>query len=81
MPTYHDLHVTTEDIPRTSIFNLQYGLEVTCTRVGGWRLWRDEGQGRKSLVGGEYDEKWLVLDVDGHVIVDGRINREKKDVD
>lgn len=30
MPSYHDLHITTKDILRTSIFNLPYGLEVMC---------------------------------------------------
>lgn len=24
MATYHDLHITTEEIPRTSIFNLPF---------------------------------------------------------
>ena len=33
-----DLHITTAQIPRTSIFNLPYGLQVTCNRVAGWEL-------------------------------------------
>ena len=81
-PTYHDLHITTAQIPRTSIFDLPYGLEITCTRVGGWEL-RDMNQmlrpgglapSRGVVVAGEYDEpeKWLVLDVAGHVILDSR---------
>jgi hypothetical protein len=32
-PSYHDLHITTAQIPRTSIFNLPYGLLVTCDRT------------------------------------------------
>ena len=32
-PSYHDLHITTAQIQRMSIFNLPYGLEVACTRV------------------------------------------------
>jgi hypothetical protein len=82
-PSYHDLHITTPSIPRTSIFNLPYGLEVTCTRVGGWCLWQHR-DGRPPVtfthppepvkVAGEYEgaKKWLVLDVAGHVIVDSR---------
>ena len=62
--SYHDLHITTADIPRTSIFNLPYGYEVSCTRVSGWRLWRET-----ALVAGEYDQG-LRLDVGGHVICD-----------
>lgn len=82
-PSYHDLHITTASIPRTSIFNLPYGLEVTCTRTGGWQLW-DMNQmqehalgsalprGKGRLLAGEYDgtEKGLRLDVAGHVICD-----------
>ena len=63
-PSYHDLHVTTAHIPRTSIFNLPYGYEVSCNRVGGWCLWLN-GQ----RVAGEYDEG-LRLDVAGQVICD-----------
>lgn len=80
--SYHDLHVTTAQIPRTSIFNLPYGLQVTCDRVGGWQLW-DMNQtlypkglppSKGVLLAGEYDgEKWLVLDVAGHVILDSRV--------
>lgn len=95
-PSYHDLHITTAKIPRTSIFNLPYGLEVTCTRMRGWCLWAHgdsswaglvrDGKPVKQdidwpvaprskepvLVAGEYDRKWLVLDVGGHVIVDSQ---------
>lgn len=69
MPSYHDLHVTTEDIPRTSIFNLPYGLQVVCNRVGGWAL--IDGV---NLLAGEYEgpDKWLILDVNGIEIVNSR---------
>jgi hypothetical protein len=81
-PSYHDLHITTAQIPRTSIFNLPYGLLVTCDRTAGWEL-RDMNQMRRPkglpaspgvLLAGEYGGagKWLVLDVAGHVIVDSR---------
>jgi hypothetical protein len=73
LPSYHDLHITTATIPRTSIFNLGYGLEVTCTRARGWALW-NHWSGKDELLAGEYEEEenWLVLDVGGHVIVDSR---------
>lgn len=73
-PSYHDLHVTTKDIPRTSIFNLGYGLTVQCTRVSGWQLWSSANPANSVLLAGEYagPDKWLVLDVAGHVIVDSR---------
>lgn len=81
-PSYHDLHITTAQIPRTSIFNLPYGVQVTCNRVAGWELW-DMNQtqhskglppSRGALVAGEYagPDEWLVLDVAGHAIVDSR---------
>ena len=73
-PTYHDLHITTPDIERTSIFNLPYNIEVTCARAAGWRAWRiPENRSQSVLLGGEYDgDQWLVLDVAGYVICDGR---------
>lgn len=75
MPSYHDLHVTTPEIARTSVFNLPYGLQVTCSRVAGWELWRAATRPSDwKLLAGEYTDpaRWLVLDVDGHVIVDSR---------
>jgi hypothetical protein len=69
-PSYHDLHITTETIPRTTIFDLPFGLVVTCSRTAGWALW----QGNDRCLAGEYEgaERWLVLDVAGHVICDSR---------
>ena len=77
LPTYHDLHITTPTIPRTSIFNLPFGVQVMCTRVAGWEAWAMASEGLpEKLLGGEYggNDKWLVLDVAGHVICDGRRN-------
>jgi hypothetical protein len=74
-PSYHDLFITTPDIPRTSVFNLPYGLQVTCCRVSGWELWRTATRPADwRLLAGEYaaPDRWLVLDVAGHVIVDSR---------
>lgn len=74
-PSYHDLFITTATIPRTSIFNLGYGLNVSCSRAAGWRLWDYSRDSRNpTLLAGEYEEpdKWLVLDVAGNLIVDSR---------
>ena len=68
-PSYHDLHITTNEIPRTSIFDLPYGYEVSTNRVGGWSVWFNDSQ-----VGGEYG-KGLILDVAGHVICDSLNSR------
>jgi hypothetical protein len=79
VPSYHDLHVTTPDISRTSIFSLPYGLQVTCSRVSGWELWRTAARPADwTLLGEEYADpgRWLVLDVDGHVVVDSRGREE-----
>lgn len=75
MPSYHDLHVTAVGIDRTRLFDLPYGLQVTCSRVAGWELWRTATDLKNwQFLGGEYasPEQWLVLDVDGHVILDSR---------
>ncbi|MCP1246010.1 hypothetical protein NKW54_08660 [Acetobacter cerevisiae] len=72
-PSYHDLFITTSDIPRTSISNLPFNYKVICTRSAGWELWIGE-----SLAASEYaKDNWLVLDVLGNVIVDGRDNMEE----
>lgn len=80
-PSYHDLYITTENIPRTSIFNLPYCLTVMCSRVTGWQLWDLSGGYIGGIVlAGEYEGpgKWLVLDVNGHVIVDSRRPADEK---
>lgn len=82
MPSYHDLHVTTAKIARTSIFNLPYGLQVTCSRLSGWELWRTATRPSDwQLLAGEYADpaRWLVLDVGGSVIMDSRERQEGPD--
>lgn len=71
-PSYHDLHITTPKLARTSIFNMPFRVEVSCTRVGGWQIWAKGGDGLPDeLLGAEYDyDSPLILDVAGHVIVD-----------
>ncbi len=81
-PSYHDLHITTADIPRARLLDLPYGLEVHCSRVSGWQLWRRAARLQDwNLLAGEYDgpDMWLVLDVAGHVIVDSRRSGETSD--
>ncbi len=46
--SYHDVRVTVDGV-EYRIAN-DYTLELTCTRVGGWRLWR-----RNEMIGGEYE--------------------------
>lgn len=71
-PTDHDLHITTARIPRTSIFNLPFRVEVSCTRVGGWQVSAHKENIIEplpdELLGG--DDIPLRLDVAGHVIFD-----------
>lgn len=67
LPTYHDLHITTSDIQRTSIFNLPHKYLVTCSRSAGWELRLNS---EDKVVAGEFDKNGLILDVDGIVIVD-----------
>lgn len=72
-PTYHDLHITTPTMERTSIFNLPYRVQVTCSRVGAWGVWaRAEGEmfGGVALPEENLGEHGFRLDVAGHVIHD-----------
>ena len=71
--SYHDLHITTEDMERTSISNLPYGMTVSCTRVTGWQVWHEATRALgPQLLAGEYagSGKGLRLDVGGHIIID-----------
>lgn len=70
-PSYHDLHITTEDLPRTSIFNLPFNVSVSCRRTTGWTVWhRPDDRGDERLLAGEYDTHGLRLDVAGVIICD-----------
>lgn len=72
--SYHDLYITTERIPRTSISDLPHSLMVLCTRAGGWELWERYDRHERPLAQEYCGEggNWLVLDVAGAVIVDSR---------
>ena len=69
-PSYHDLHITTADMPRRAVSALPFDLMVTCTRAGGWELWRVTGPQTQEVIAGEYGGPGLRLDVAGHVICD-----------
>lgn len=68
--SYHDLHITTAELSRSSIFNLPYNLMITCTRVGGWEVWRIDGANRQTRIAGEFYDAGLRLDTAGRIIVD-----------
>lgn len=70
--SYHNVYVTTSKIERTRLSDLPFGYELTVNRVGGWCLWRGD-----ELIAGEYEgsEAWLIIDVDGYVILNGREKR------
>lgn len=80
-PSYHDLHIETANIRRQKLFNLPYGLTVSCNRTTGWRLYSEGELGGPILLAGEYDgpAKWLRLDVNGYVIVDSRFRQQEDD--
>lgn len=64
-PDYHDVFITTDHIPRTALSTMDYGTELTCG-IPGWRLWTRDGH----LLGGEYGEIGLKVEVGDFVIVD-----------
>lgn len=70
-PSYHDLFITTAEIERTSIMNLPYRVQVTCSRAAGWQVWAHEERDLlEERLGGEYGHRKLRLDVAGVVICD-----------
>lgn len=75
--SYHDLFITTREIPRTSIMNLPYSVRVTCTRVGGWEVWECY-DGAEAMIAGEFAAMSpLRLDVNGFVLCDSLTPSEK----
>ena len=72
MPSYHDFHITLEDIERSSIASLPFNVYVMCTRVGGWEVWHrpDGPNAEATLLAGEFGPAKVRLDVDGVVIFD-----------
>jgi hypothetical protein len=81
-PSYHDLHIECDGLPRTSIFNLPYNVSVHCTRTGGWEVWhRPDDRGEQKVLAGEYHMRGLRLDVAGHVIVDSLTDQMERRAD
>jgi hypothetical protein len=71
--SYHDVYITTPELPRTALSNLPFNVQVLCTRTGGWEVWHTPVRDKPAvLLAGEFagDEQALRLDVAGHVIVD-----------
>lgn len=71
-PTYHDVHIQTAQIERTSISNLPYYYKLMCTRTGGWELFKGD-----ELVAGEYDKVGIRVDVNGLIIADNLIKNSE----
>lgn len=75
--SYHDLHITTERIERTSLFDLPFNYGVHCNRTTGWELWmRTPGTLTQHVIAGEFMTPGLRLDVNGVVICDS-LNKEQ----
>lgn len=66
MPSYHDVEVEFNG-KRMRLFTSSYGFELTCNRVGGWRLWH-KWQGEYKLLAGEYDEPRLRVYIAGSLV-------------
>lgn len=83
--SYHDLYVTTAKIPRTRMSSLPFGYQVTCDRVCGWELWFRDGSDMRTWENraGEFalPSEWLVLDVNGVIIVDSRRDEDEEEAD
>jgi hypothetical protein len=60
------------------ISDLPYGYEVRCNRVNGWQLWYTDPQHVTSLVGGEFDEDGIILQVGETTVVDS-LNHNQPD--
>lgn len=75
-PDYHDVFITTDYIPRTALSDLHHGIELTCNRVGGWCLWTEDGH----MLGGEYSDRGLKVEVGDFVVVDSLSMKEVQNV-
>jgi hypothetical protein len=70
--SYHDVIVYINE-KSYRIFDCSYGLQLTCTRAGGWELW-DYWDDHEVLIGGEYNGDNFRIEVDGIIIC----NNQKK---
>ena len=68
-PSYHDVVVYANG--EKYFIGRDYGLLLTCSRAGGWELWKNWG-GKQLPLGGEYSGKDFCVAVRG-VAVCGKI--------
>ena len=71
--SYHDVEIFV-DGQRYRIHE-NYAYELTCTRVGGWRLWYI-WEGASKLIGGEYDSEAFRIEVGG-IVICGRVEPDQ----
>jgi hypothetical protein len=64
--SYHDVEVEFGG-NRYRLFDVSYGLMLTCTRMGGWELW-NRWDGKDELLASEYGTIKLTVIVDGIVV-------------
>ena len=76
-PTYHDVVVYVDG--QEYCLSDHYGLELTCTRAGGWQLWNtwNKALDQAVQIGGEYHGGDFRIEVAGHVICDSTKGREE----
>lgn len=70
--SYHDVSIFIND-REFHIAGGGYGLELTCCRAAGWRLWNTwQTRETPELIGGEYDSEKFVIKINGCIICDNR---------
>jgi hypothetical protein len=78
-PSYHDVVVIVGK-QRYRLFDCGYGLELRCTRAGGWELWDRSGGSKVEPrnLGGEYSGQPFSIEIRGIVVCGPKIKRTKK---
>lgn len=67
----HDVEVEFEGQPRIALFDAPYGLELSCTRTGGWQMWKHNlRDGTSAILAGEYCVIRLSIWIKGIQILD-----------
>lgn len=64
--SYHDVEVEYGG-KRFRLFDVSYGLRLTCTRAGGWELW-NMWEGKEEFLAGEFRDPPLRVYVAGVLI-------------
>ena len=82
VPSYHDAVVTLNGVDYC-LFDEPYDLMITCTRAGGWELWRNRGSTvhEAKLLGGEYSGDDFKISIAGHIICEGKKDESIKATD